>query len=219
MPPIMEIIRAEFSRLLSLAATIQKNHWSPLRAAALLITLGWTALLASCAAPAQTNADFSQFRVVCYEPPIETASWTARPALAVDPEGAAFDIANAMQQGDVDRWLSYCGDAHQASLGLDAREALLRQWQSLQGGAFAITTRVIAGMDMIVELSLVNSKGQPQKLQIPLTKAHDRWWLTTMDPGSEFLHWENAPNKIVDRMDPNALGRMHGALQSVAVSR
>jgi hypothetical protein len=192
----------------------------PLRQAfMLLVLLGCCCLFSSCSTPPRTDAAVYRIRVVRYEPPIETASWTASPLLATDPEGAAFDIASAMRQGDVERWLSYCQESAGANPDAEARQALLRQWQSLQGGRLTIVGRVIAGADVVVELSLTQPQRPPEKLQIPLTKSHDRWWLTVMDPSSEFLNWEKSPDTIVDHMNPDMLGKRRGSLQSVAISR
>ena len=119
----------------------------------------------------------------------------------------------------MEQWLSYCEASSRVNPDAEARQALLRQWQSLQGGTFTIVARVIAGADVVVEISSRHPQQPPEKLQIPLTKAHDRWWLTALDPSSEFLNWEKSPNTIVDHMDPDVLGRLHGSLQSVAISR
>jgi len=88
--------------------------------------------------------------VVRYEPPIETVSWTAGPLLAADPEGAAFDVASAMQQGNVNNGslLRGCGarQSHPEAPGIAEAVA------AAPGSTFIIVGRVIADADVIVEL-------------------------------------------------------------------
>ena len=177
-------------------------------------------LLASCATQPQTADTGWGFRVVSYEPPIDTSEWHAGPALAGNPEGAAYNIADAMRRGDVDTWLSYCRGVEANQVDAAEREMLTRQWAPLKGRQFVIVTRVLAETDVVIEFSATGAGAGGAKLQIPLTKAAGRWWLTTLDATSEFLHWEGSRNKVVDHLDPYAFANFQNpAFQAVQANR
>src|ERR1700722_8610310 len=82
-------------------------------APSLLLAFTVAGMLTSCATAPETTADTSgykasafKFWVMRYKPPVDAASWVPDVALAADPEGAALNIANAMQQGNMEQWLS-----------------------------------------------------------------------------------------------------------------
>ena len=175
-------------------------------AAFLFAALTCASFLTSCSTTPATSAGTSGFKfwVLRYKPPVDATSWVPNAALSADPEGAALNIAAAMQQGNMDQWLSNWEGAERPNLTAAQTEAMLAQWHSLKGSKLAILGRVVAEADVIVELSVETSADKPDKIQIPLRRSHDRWWLTAMDPASEYLHWENSPNKLIDYIDPDA---------------
>jgi len=127
------------------------------------------------------------------------------PALASDPEGAALNITSAMKQGDVETWLAYWDATDRAAAGALDRQTLIQQWHSLDGCRVAVIGRIIAEADVIVELSVLNPQRSPEKLQIPLKHSNGRWWLTSLEPSSEYLNWETSTNKIVGYIDSDGL--------------
>lgn len=145
-----------------------------------------------------------KFWVLRYKPAVDATSWVPDVALSGDPEGAALNIAAAMKRGDIEQWLSYWQSGERPQLSPAQSKALLEDWNSLRGSHVSILGRVVAEADVIVELSVEDSKGTAGKVQIPLKHANDRWWLTAMDPSSEYLHWENSPNKLIQYIDPDA---------------
>src|SRR6476646_4102748 len=73
-----------------------------------------------------------RFWVLRYQPPVQPGTWVADPALAADPEGAALNILDAMQRGDVEKWISYWGHTERPKPSRKQREALQRQWKSFR---------------------------------------------------------------------------------------
>ena len=188
--------------------TYQDFYRRPVSAAAvfLLFAVASVGLLTSCSttpATSTNNAGF-KFWVLRYKPPVDAGAWVPNVASAADPEGAALNIAVAMRQGNVNEWLSYWEGAERPQLTPAQSEALVHEWQSLRDAHVSILGRVVAEADVIVELSVGPSQGETGKIQIPLRHSHDRWWLATMDPSSEYLHWENSPNKLIDYIDPDS---------------
>jgi hypothetical protein len=172
----------------------------------MLLALAGGLVLTSCSTtPSQStgNAGF-KFWVLRYKPPVDATAWVPDAALSADPEGAALNIEVAMQQGNIEQWLSNWDAGERPNLTPAQSAALLQQWQSLRGRHVSILGRVVAEADVIVELSVDGLQGGEGKIQIPLKRENDRWWLTAMDPASEYLHWENSPNKLVDYIDPAA---------------
>lgn len=172
----------------------------------LLITLAGASFLTSCSttpAPSASSAGF-KFWVLRYKPPVDAAAWVPDAAASADAEGAALNIAAAMRQGNMEQWLSNWQTSERPNLTTAQSEALLHEWQPLQGSHVCILGRVVAEADVIVELSVAGPQNEQGKIQIPLKRAQDRWWLTTMDPASEYLHWESSPNKLIDYINPDA---------------
>jgi hypothetical protein len=64
--------------------------------------------------------------------------------------------------------------------------------------------RVVAGADVVIELSVLDAQQKEQKIQLPLKRAEGQWWLTNLEPNSEYLNWESSTNKIVSHADPLA---------------
>ena len=150
-----------------------------------------------------------------YKPPVDAASWVPDVALAADPEGAALNIAEAMQRGNLDSWLSNWQSTERPHLSGAESDALLQQWVSLRGKHFSILGRVVAEANVIVELSYANEQGRQSKLQIPLKHSNDRWWLASLDSASEYLCWESSPNKIIDYVNPDSFQKHLNAIQGV----
>jgi hypothetical protein len=175
----------------------------------LLIALTGASFLTSCSTAPTNSAGNGGFKfwVLRYKPPVDAASWVPDVALSADPEGAALNIAAAMQQGNMEQWLSNWEVAERPNLTPAQTEAMLSQWHLLRDSHVAILGRVVAEADVIVELSVTTSADKADKIQIPLKRSHDRWWLTAMDPTSEYLHWENSPNKLIDYIDPDAFAK------------
>jgi hypothetical protein len=178
-------------------------------AAFLLIALTGMSFLTSCSTAPTTSAANGGFKfwVLRYKPPVDATSWVPDATLSADPEGAALNIAAAMQKGNMEEWLSNWEAAERPNLTPAQTEAMLSQWHSLKDSHVAILGRVVAEADVIVELSVTSSGDKTDKIQIPLRHANDRWWLTAMDSSSEYLHWENSPNKLIDYIDPDAFAK------------
>ena len=170
----------------------------------ILGALLFTGLLTSCSTESNTAERSFRFRVLCYRPPVETRAWVPSLAATSDPDGAALDIVDAMAKGDLTEWLSYWQASDRPAPGPEQQQAILRHWQTLYHDRVNIIGRVVAGPDIVVELALINARQEEQRIQIPLRKQDDRWWMIQMDPASEFLHWEESTNKIVDYIDPAA---------------
>jgi hypothetical protein len=172
----------------------------------LLMVMTVASLLTSCStAPTSSagNAGF-KFWVMRYKPPVDATSWVPDTGLSADPEGAALNIAAAMQQGNMGQWLSNWEPSECPHLTPAQSETLLNSWRSLQRGHVYILGRVVAEANVIIELSMGESPENSERIQIPLKRSKDRWWLAAMDPASEYLHWENSPNKIINYIDPDA---------------
>ncbi len=179
-----------------------------IRITAGLLSIIIVALLTSCATTSAPPDQVTyRFRGQCYRSPVQASPWTPSPALSGEPEGAALNIATAMQAGDLNQWLASWDASERPQLSPAQQQALLRQWQPLRGCTFQIVDRVIADANVIVELSALDARNQTHLLQFPLTKANDRWWLFNLPPESEFLHWQSSPNKIVEYLDPDAFER------------
>jgi hypothetical protein len=175
-------------------------------AAFLLIAVAGGSLLTSCSttpAPSAGSGGF-KFWVLRYKPPVDATSWVPDEALSADAEGAALNIAATMRQGNMEQWLSNWEPAERPVLTPAQSEALLQEWRSQRRSHVYILGRVVAEADVIVELSSGESPENAGKIQIALKREHDRWWLTAMDPASEYLHWENSPNKLINYVDPDA---------------
>jgi hypothetical protein len=171
-----------------------------------LAALTCAGFLTACSTTPAPNVASNGFKfwVLRYKPAVDATSWVPDAALSGDPEGAALNIATAMKRGDIEQWLSNWQSGERPQLSSAQSKALLEDWNSLRGSHVSILGRVVAEADVIVELSIGGSTGTAGKIQIPLKHANDRWWLTAMDPSSEYLHWENSPNKLIQYIDPNA---------------
>jgi len=178
------------------------------RVPALLIALTACAgLLSSCAtAPEKSSEDAAfKFSVLQYKEPVEVKGWVIDPAQSANPEGTALNITTMMQKGDVDAWLASWDNAERPTLTKQDRDALLEKWRPLKDGQVSMLGRVVAGADLVIELSVVNPEQKSTKLQLPLKHMNDQWWLTAMDPTSEFLNWQNSTNTIVAQMETTNL--------------
>jgi hypothetical protein len=185
-------------------------------APSLLLALTVAGILTSCAtapAPVAGSSGY-KFWVLRYQPPVDAAAWVADAALASDPEGAALNIADAMQRGNIDLWLANWQSGDRPNLSSGDSEALLEQWQPLRGRLFSILGRVVAEANVIVELSYADAQGGRSKLQIPLKHSDDRWWLAAVDSSSEYLRWESSPNKIIDYVDPDSFQKHLNVIQA-----
>lgn len=161
------------------------------------------------AAESQTAPDqgLFKFSVLLYREPVLVDGWKFDAAQSVNAEGAALNTIATMREGDVDRWLAAWEPAQRPSLSKEERAALLQQWQTLKDGQVYLLGRVVADTKIIIEAS-VTSPGRPdQILKFPLNHSGDQWWMTQMDPGSEFMNWENSPNKKVEKMRTEILKR------------
>jgi hypothetical protein len=133
------------------------------------------------------------------------SGWVVDPAQSANPEGAALNITTAMQKGDVDLWLASWEASERPNPAKEEREELLRKWRPLKNGRVSILVRVVAGADLVIELWVLNPQQKETKLQLPLKRSNGQWWLTAMDPNSEFLNWENSTNKIETQMETGNL--------------
>ena len=170
-----------------------------IRLLGLALALAGCAGLVSCATAPETppgNLAF-RFTVMLYKEPVEVTSWRIDPAQAANPEGAAFNIISAMQHGDVEQWEGDWELSERPKITPEYREALLKKWQTLKGGRVMALGRVVADADIIIELSVRTPQQTEEKVQLPLKRAEGQWWLTALDPKSEFLNWETSNNKIV----------------------
>lgn len=181
----------------------------------LLTALAGAGLLTSCSTTTgQTTAGTGfKFWVMRYRPAVDATAWVSDPRLSADPEGAALNIATAMRRGSMEEWLANWEPTDRPQLTPAQSEAMLSEWKALQGGQINILGRVVAESDVIVELSVGGSQANAERIQIPLQHSHDRWWLTAMDPSSEYLHWENSPNKTIDYIDPDAFQKHLNMIQ------
>jgi hypothetical protein len=160
-------------------------------------------LLSSCATAPESSgsAGVFKFSVLQYKEPVEVKGWVIDPAQSANPEGAALNITTMMQKGDVDSWLASWDNAERPTLTKEDRDALLEKWRPLKDGQVSVLGRVVAGADLVIELSVANPEQKSTKLQLPLKHSNDQWWLTAMDPTSEFLNWQNSTNTIVAQME------------------
>jgi len=165
----------------------------------LLAVVVCVGLLSSCATAPEGPASEGVFKfsVLQYKEPVEVKGWVIDPAQSANPEGAALNITTAMQKGNVDFWLASWDNTERPTLSKGDRDALLEKWRPLKDGQVSVLGRVVAGADLVVELSVLNPQLATTKLQLPLKHMEGQWWLTTMDPTSEFLNWQNSSNKIV----------------------
>jgi hypothetical protein len=175
----------------------------------LLLIMVCAGLLTSCSTTTTTDSAGAGFKfwVLRYNTPVDATLWVPDGTLSGDPEAAALNIAAAMKRGDVAEWLANWESGERPHLDPARTEALLRDWHSLEGAKVSILGRVVAEADVIVELSVGGSSGTAGKIQIPLRRANDRWWLTAMDSSSEYLHWENSPNKLIQYIDPDTFAK------------
>jgi hypothetical protein len=183
-----------------------------------LLTCTTFGLLTSCAtndtATPSNSSDatdsFSRFWVLLYKPAIKVSPWAPAPEHASDPDGAALNIVTAMQRSDVKGWLANWIASERPNLSPPDQEALVQRWHALRGSNIEIRGRVVAGLMVVVELSLVTPEGGKERVQIPLQKSENRWWLTSLEPNSEYLNWESSPNKKVQYIDPDGFKKRLG---------
>ena len=178
------------------------------RLGALLLALAaCAAWLSSCATGPESSggAGVFKFSVLRYQEPVWVTGWVVDPAQSANPEGSALNITTAMQKGDVDFWLASWDAAERPALSPEAREELLKKWRPLKNGRVSVLGRVVANADLVIELWVLDPQQKETKLQLPLKHMNGQWWLTTMDPTSEFLNWENSSNKIVEQMETTNL--------------
>ncbi len=161
-------------------------------------------LLSSCATGPTSTSNSFRFRVVCYDPPVQAARELPNDSRDI-PEDAAVAVAMAMQRGDVNRWLACWEPSERPEVSQAERQTLPGSWHISHDSTISVLGRIVTGTEVIVELALLDDAAKPEKLQIPLKKVNDQWWLTSIDPQSEYLHWESSPNKIVDHLAPGAL--------------
>ena len=182
--------------------TIEKGV-VPRLAVVTLTAMFCACLLSSCATPPPVSAADAVFRfsVLRYKEPVAVTAWKIDPAQSANPEGAALNITTAMQQGKVDAWLASWDASERPNLSQTDRETLLQKWQSLKNGRISVLGRVVADADVVIELSVLTPPSPAEKIQLPLKRAQGQWWLTSLDPHSEFLNWENSTNKIVTKTD------------------
>jgi hypothetical protein len=167
------------------------------------------AMQAGPAAQSQPAPDEGVFKfsVLLYRQPVLVDGWKFDPTQSDNPEGAALNLIALMREGNVDRWLASWESAERPKLSKEERAALLQKWQPLKDGQVYLLGRVVAETKIIIEASVVNP-GQPDLiLKFPLDRSNDQWWMTQMDPGSEYLNWENSPNKTVEKMRTDILKR------------
>ncbi len=169
----------------------------------LALALTCAGFLWSCATqpPSGPGEAVFKFSVMRYTEPVEVKDWALDPAQSANPEGAALNITKAMQQGDVGQWLASWDATDRPNPSPAERDNLLHQWQSLKDGRVVMLGRVVAGAELVMELSVQGPQQKEEKLKLPLKRSNGQWWLTSMDAGSEFLNWENSPNKIVAHVD------------------
>jgi hypothetical protein len=168
----------------------------------LLLALAGAAMLTSCVTPPATESEaVFRFSVMRYREPVEVTGWKLDPTLAVNPEGAALNIITAMQHGDLGQWLASWDTDERPNPNQAERDSLLEQWQSLKGKRVMILGHVVAGSDVVEELSVVDSQKQGKELKLPLKHTNGQWWLTSLDTNSEYMNWETSTNKMLDRVD------------------
>ncbi|HEX3800681.1 MAG TPA: hypothetical protein VH413_18450 [Verrucomicrobiae bacterium] len=176
------------------------------RGFSLVLGLAATAFLTGCAtAPKTYEQAVFKFSVLRYDHPVEVAHWTVDPSQSGNPEGEALNIATAMQHGNFNQWLACWDDAERPKLTGTDRDKLMASWQSLKDGYFKMLGRVVAGSDLIVEISVENPGQKASVLKLPLKHENDQWWLTAMDANSEFLNWEFSPNRTVEKIDTRGI--------------
>jgi len=184
----------------------------------LTLAVAGAAWLTSCSTAPPTgggNAVF-KFTVLRYKEPVPVSGWVFDPAQSANPEGAALNITICMQQGDVDKWLASWDDSERPSAGPAERAAWLRKWQPLKDGRVSLVGRVVAGAEVVIELSVLTVDQKRGRIQLPLKHAGDQWLQTAMDTNSEFLNWETSPNKILSESSTSALS---GYLASVKAAQ
>src|SRR4051812_28485353 len=101
-----------------------------------------------------------RFWVLQYKPPVQPGAWVADPALAADPEGAALNILDAMQRGDMEKWLSYWDPSERPKPSRKQQQALQQHWESFRGCWVEVLGRIVAGTAVIPELSLTGPDGR-----------------------------------------------------------
>jgi hypothetical protein len=169
----------------------------------LALALAGAGFLWSCATqpPASPGEAVFKFSVLRYAEPVEVKDWALDPMQSANPEGAALNITTAMQKGDVGTWLASWDASDRPNPNQAERDRLLQQWQPLKDGRVVMLGRVVAGADLVMELSVQGPQQKEEKLKLPLKRSNGQWWLTSMEVGSEFLNWENSSNKIVAHVD------------------
>jgi hypothetical protein len=177
------------------------------RIAVLAAVAACGALLTSCTTTPQASEaqGVFKFTVYRYTEPVEIPGWVVDRAQSSNPEGAALNIVTTMQRGDVDGWLSDWDNSERPAPSANERQDMAHNWQPLKDGQVHILGHVVAGQDMVVELTVLNAQKQAQRVQLPLKYEEHQWWLTAMDPNSEYMKWEDSPNKIVAPANPVAL--------------
>jgi hypothetical protein len=182
------------------------KNFGSFRFATWAMGLAATIFLTGCATPPATPQQaVYKFQVLRYPQAVEVKHWSVDPAQSANPEGAALNITAAMQQGDVNQWLADWDSADRPTLNAAAREKLVAQWQSLKNGRVLMLGRVVAGSDLVLELSVQSAQRPAQELKLPLKHENGQWWLTSMDTNSEFMNWEYSTNKIMTKMDTRGL--------------
>ncbi|HWF19678.1 MAG TPA: hypothetical protein VG754_10440 [Verrucomicrobiae bacterium] len=175
-----------------------------------LLLLGISALLlSSCAAPqggvgsGATSVAVYRINVMRFTSPVEVVYWPFDMSNSAHSEGAALNIVTAMQRGDVDGWLNCWAPDERPHPDAAERQKLLEKWAALKDGHINVLGRVVAGVDLIEEIS-VQEPSQRELLQFPLKNEGGKWWLINMDPDSEYMRWESSPSKLVERVDSMA---------------
>lgn len=174
------------------------------------------AFLSGCAT--ESREPTFKFTVFHYNSPVLVKSWTYKPSEADSPEGAALNVTTSMKSGDVDAWLANWDSTERPQLNSADRESLARNWSALKDGQISFLNRIVSGTVVVMELSVTSQDGNTQKVQVPLKYAESRWWLTAVDPSTDFMNWETAKpeSKIVNNCDPKMLESFLSGMNTVA---
>jgi hypothetical protein len=168
--------------------------------------LATAAFLTSCVTPPATPEEaVYKFQVLRYTEAVEVKHWSVDPSQSSNPEGTALNTITAMQHGDVDQWLASWDKTDRPALNAADREKLLAKWQSLKNGHIVMQGRVVAGSDLIVELSVVSPSHSAEVFKFPLRHENGQWLLFAMDPNSEFLNWETSKSKTLGTITTRGL--------------
>lgn len=177
------------------------------------------AFITGCATTVSNPSDSAfKFTVFHYSSPVLVKSWTYKPSESDSPEGASLNITTSMKNGDIDAWLSNWDNGERPQISSVDRENLQKNWSALKDGQVSFLNRVVSGTVVVMELSVTGKDGVAQKLQVPLKYSENRWWLTAVDPSTDFMNWETASpaSKIVNNCDSRMLESFLSGMNTVA---